>query len=97
MKQYTVNYFKAVDFVPKNWIGWFWERFSNNAPFSWGDNNITLITVERFLQHAEDILEDCWEDQDFDFDEKTTLKKEVETFLDKLNKLDPQAYIALEC
>ena len=44
----------ATDLVPKKWTGWFWEGFSSNAPFSWGDNNRSMITVARFVTHAQE-------------------------------------------
>jgi len=36
----------------------FWSAISDNAPFSWGDNNRTLVTAARLLEHCRDRLED---------------------------------------
>ena len=29
----------------------FYESLSNDAPFSWGDNNRTLVTAQRVMNH----------------------------------------------
>ena len=48
----TCRYVPATSLVPRNWDSWFWERFSENAPFTWGDNNRSLVDFESFIEHA---------------------------------------------
>ena len=38
--------------VPDEWATEFWELFGDGAPFSWGDNNVSLITLRRLVDHA---------------------------------------------
>ena len=53
LQRHTCKYIHATDLVPPEWRGWFWEAFSANAPFSWGDNHHSLITATEFADHAE--------------------------------------------
>ena len=39
-------------------IGEVWASLSDNAPFSWGDNNRTLVTAEALANHFVDRLDD---------------------------------------
>jgi hypothetical protein len=88
MNKQTVEFIEGSDIVPKGWRDWFWGQFSENAPFSWGDNNRTFITAQRFHNHAIDVLEMA-------VDDGAITKKEAKLFLDKLDKLG-QTYIDLE-
>lgn len=53
----TCEFIPATLLVPDSWSTWFWERISENAPFSWGDNNRTLVDMEDFLSHCESRFE----------------------------------------
>lgn len=76
----TCEFISATDLVPEDWVGWFWELISENAPFSWGDNNRSLITANYFAKHCEKCLDKS---------------KESKQFIDKLYKLK-DLYIDLE-
>lgn len=39
----------------------FYEELSSNAPFSWGDNDITLVTAGRLLDHVRDSISESAE------------------------------------
>jgi hypothetical protein len=52
------EFVEVTDLVPKQWGSWFYECISNNAPFSWGDNNRSMVTAECFARHCEDRLDD---------------------------------------
>ena len=69
----TLEFIEATDIVPREWDGWFWAEMSCNAPFTWGDNCHSLVTLDRFLDHAETLGHDDlikpWADK---------LKKELE-------------------
>jgi hypothetical protein len=86
LKVETCQFIRATNLVPKNWHNWFFYLFSEDAPFSWGDNNRTLITAERFYNHAKDIL---------DSDDLQASKKNKDNFLKKIKNLG-STYIDLE-
>lgn len=55
INKHTCEFVKASDIyfeVPDSLIDTFWEIISSDAPFSWGDNNRTLIAACRFLDHC---------------------------------------------
>jgi hypothetical protein len=60
MKEPTPREVKVVDLpdlVPENW-DWFWDMLgSANPDFSYGDNNLTLISGERFARFIDDAYE----------------------------------------
>jgi hypothetical protein len=76
----SVYYINATDLVPRSWLGWFWTSFSENCPFSFGDNNYTLVDGESFFKHAEQVVSS---NEEF---EKIT-PKQKKTFFDELNKI----------
>lgn len=58
VKMQTCEFVCASDIVPRSWVHWFWGQVSEGAPFSFGDNNRTLITASRFAQHCRQALDD---------------------------------------
>jgi hypothetical protein len=65
-----VRQMKTADHVPGSALtqdGDFWGKFSENAPFSWGDNNLTLVSSDRFKEHALSLKGDP-DLEGFDFD-----------------------------
>ena len=54
----TCEFIPATLLVPRTWDAWFWERISEKAPFSWGDNNRSLVDMGDFLRHCEERLDD---------------------------------------
>lgn len=84
----TCHFVAASKIVPEQWSGWFWEAFSANAPFSWGDNDRTLITARRFAEHAEE-LEFPGEEND------ATLRREYTHWVGSVYELN-YMYIDLE-
>ena len=53
----TIECIPCTSLVPRTWDNWFWSLISDSAPFSWGDNNRTLVTAVRFARHAESRME----------------------------------------
>jgi hypothetical protein len=51
------EYIPLTELIPKGWESWMWEVISDNAPFSWGDNNRTLVRAGRIADHVESTLE----------------------------------------
>lgn len=58
MKVQTCDFVSATNLVPRRWDNWFWDKISNNAPFSWGDNNRSMVTASDFARHCEERLDD---------------------------------------
>jgi len=58
LKVQACDFVSATDLVPRSWSAWFWEAISENAPFSWGDNNRSLVTASDFARHCETRLDD---------------------------------------
>lgn len=54
----SCKYVELNALVPPGWNS-FWARISENAPFSWGDNNRSLVTASDFLRHVGNTLEVC--------------------------------------
>lgn len=82
------TFVEVSDLVPKQWTHWFWSLISEDAPFSWGDNNRTLVTASRFHDHCMNRL-DCPEDFGI-------TQKAVDKFLKKIADLGETMYIDLE-
>ena len=84
IKLETCEFVPVSSLVPKKWANGFWDVISENAPFSWGDNNRSLITAEVFADHC----------QNRDLEDYAS-EKEVERFMKTLRGLG-QTYIDLE-
>lgn len=51
----TVSYVALSSLIPQGWedlLG----CLAEDAPFSWGDNEITLVSSKRFLEHFREVL-----------------------------------------
>jgi hypothetical protein len=72
---------------PEEWRTWIFDLISDDAPFSWGDNDHTLISVDRFKSWFDEVM------SSLDSDE-TALRYQVD---EKLAELEQRgAYIELE-
>ncbi len=58
----SCEYVPVSALVPQDWGGWFWTLVSENAPFSFGDNNRTMVDMTKFCDHVDSRLEES----DFD-------------------------------
>ena len=58
MKVQSCEFVSATDLIPRSWDSWFWERFSTNAPFTWGDNNRSMVTASAFADHMQQRFDD---------------------------------------
>lgn len=76
----TCEFISASDLVPRSWDCWFWGLISEDAPFSWGDNNRSMVTASDFADHCEERLDDS---------------PKVKRFLKKVRSLG-EMYIDLE-
>jgi hypothetical protein len=82
------EFVEATSLVPESWGEWFWCTISENAPFSWGDNNRTFVTAEAFADHCENCI------MELSTKESTTYGARRE-WLKKVQRLG-QMYIDLE-
>lgn len=80
VKTQACFFVSATALVPRGWEKWFWELISDNAPFSWGDNNRSMVTASDFANHCEERLDDS---------------PKCKRFIAKLRKLG-ELYIDLE-
>lgn len=88
-KVHNCQFVHSTDLVPRQWDNWFWGAISSNAPFTWGDNNRSMITVQRFADHCEGWL------KVFSEAESTTYYAKRE-WLKKIRKLPVYVLIDLE-
>ena len=58
VRRQSCEFISATDVVPKSWDSWFWALISENAPFSWGDNDRSLIAACAFADHCQQRLDD---------------------------------------
>ena len=56
----SCRFVAATSLVPRGWDKWFWSAISDNAPFSWGDNDHSLVNAQDFAKHCEERLDDSW-------------------------------------
>ncbi len=85
------EYIPMTALVPRDWESWMWEVISDNAPFSWGDNNRTLVCAGRVADHMEIMLEN---NSDFCTADGALLPK-YKAWLRDIRKLG-ETYIDLE-
>jgi hypothetical protein len=85
----TCQFIEANELVPPEWTSWFWSAVSENAPFTWGDNNRSMVCAIDFAIHCEDVL--ILEAQDT----SKVKSSEVNTFIRMLRSLG-DIYIDLE-
>lgn len=87
----TAKYVPLSEIVPDNWKDWFYTAISEDAPFSWGDNNRTLVDAISFGHHASERI-----DTEESFGNNGVIKGR-KNFFAVLNKLEKdQVYIDLE-
>jgi hypothetical protein len=63
--------------VPRETNEWFFEALSENAPFSWGDNDRTMISAPRFLIRALEVVEGSEESGREEFGEQLVRSMEA--------------------
>ena len=85
----TCKFVAVSGLIPETWKDWFFPNISDSAPFSWGDNNRTMITKDRFLDHIEPILIDVEVEGDVEEEER-------EAFVRSIELIPPDVYIDME-
>ena len=89
MKIETCKFVPMSSLVPSDWWGWAFCLLSDSAPFSWGDNNRTMVSKERFRDHCEERFEEVVTAGDLS-------QEEFDMFLEKLDTIPDMVYIDLE-
>lgn len=92
------RFIPASELLEEEWRGWFWSAVSESSPpFSWGDNNRSLVSAERFLAHLESIkFSDAMVGlADYDDTDRLPKPESWEKFLERLRGLH-DIYIDLE-
>lgn len=81
----TCCFVSISSIVPERLADPFWEAISQNAPFSWGDNNRSLICAYDLLRHIDQIEDSI----DLDPEELAIITKELasleDTYIDLEN------------
>ena len=83
-------FYELSNIVPPAWTSWFYGRISENAPFSWGDNDRTMVTMERLIEHIERTF-DIEEVEEYSVD-----CEEWESYIEYLNSFTPATLVDLE-
>lgn len=92
LKIQSCKFVELSSLVPKEWTGWFYTAISENAPFTWGDNNRSLVDAQSFANHIDEVF------SYFDVEETVAeIEKHQDAFYDTLNYLGShKVYIDLE-
>ena len=86
MKDLQIDTLKSVgvtQIIPEDWGYWIWTDLSDGAPFSWGDNNHSLVDAMSFKDHLDCILK--YKDDD---ELEETIKEHRPAIMDTLNYLE---------
>jgi hypothetical protein len=86
IKVQTCKFVPVSSLVPDSWGLWFYDAITQDAPFSWGDNNRTMITAQRFYGH-------CWSRIR---GEGYVNEGAFKSWLKKIDRLPPDMLIDLE-
>lgn len=63
----SVEFVEAFDLTRGYaWSPEFWSVLSASAPFTWGDNNRSMVTASRLLEHVERCAFDCIPSEELD-------------------------------
>ena len=92
LRVYTAAYVHISDIVPSSWEGWFYTLVSETAPFTWGDNDVSLITADSFRNYCEKILVSFEDDEQ----DGNAPQQEINDFLTRLRGLG-NIYVDMEC
>lgn len=84
----SCSFVEATSLVPPGWATWFWVKISQDAPFSWGDNNRSMVLACDFKNHCEDRLSDVASEEDVP-------QADIDQFLQLVESLGT-AYVDLE-
>lgn len=66
----TLKSVGATQIIPEQWEDFIWTGLSEDAPFSWGDNNHTLVDAPSFKEALESVLDFHSDDEDYEKDIK---------------------------
>ena len=91
LKVQAIAFVHAVDVVPKQWHAWFWDAIAEGAPFTWGDNDYSIISMASFINWCERRIEP------YEVDEKSPVSAEdLNAFYTRLRALG-NLWLDMEC
>ena len=89
----TITICPVSALFPDDWHDWIFDAISLDAPFSWGDNDHTLVDADAF----KDYLASTFSREDHNEDLTNDIKKHKQNIFNILKKLsDLEVYIDLE-
>ncbi len=81
----TCKFIPISALLPRGWIKWFFDGgFCEQTPFTWGGNDRSLVSADRFADYLEECIDVVFEDT-----------PKMRRFLCKLRKLK-KLYLDLE-
>jgi len=86
MKINTVIYVNSTEIIPKEWNNWFWTALSDSSTITFGDNDYSLVSADRFLCELEIILDDVLEDFKDEYYTEEQVNSIKETIADLIEK-----------
>ena len=57
LKIQAVQFVQVETIIPEEWSEWFWMSLSESSTITFGDNDFSLISAERFLDEVKLVLE----------------------------------------
>lgn len=91
LKVQSIPFVQAVDVVPKQWHDWFWNVIADGAPFTWGDNDYSIISMSSFINWCERCIEP------YEIDENSPVSTEdLNAFYTRLRSLG-NLWLDMEC
>lgn len=89
----TITICPVSALFPDDWRDWIFDAISFDAPFSWGDNDHTLVEAEAFKDH----LAHVFSTQDHIEDLTVEINKHKDSIYNILKKLsDLEVFVDLE-
>jgi hypothetical protein len=90
----SCKFVEISSIVPKEWTGWFYTEISENAPFSYGDNNRTMVDAVSLRNHINDVFDVFQNESE---ENREDIEKEIDAFFDVLGYLESKnIYVDLE-
>jgi hypothetical protein len=95
-KELQIDTLKSVgvtQIIPEEWEDWIWTSLSEGAPFTFGDNNHSLVDAMSFKDHLKDTLSCHYDDTEL----QDTIVEHKQSILDILDYLEAnQIFVDME-
>jgi hypothetical protein len=84
-----IAFWNVSDLIPLDWSDWFWELLSENAPFAWGPNQVSLVRAHRLVSHMRTVCE-------MPIEEGIILQTDLDDVITLIENLGENALINME-